>query len=97
MFEQTPGDSARQGSLAFFSLWGHNEFKHDLETEQQQQHSSLPLYPESHIHFWIPSFVQSLVLNTYQEKAQKAAWEMQQTWCSSREGHSRGMHIPVGI
>ena len=33
-FEQTPGDSEAQGSLAYCSLWGHKG--HDLVTEQQQ-------------------------------------------------------------
>ena len=33
-FEQTPGDSERQGSLACYSLWGHR-VGHDEVTEQQ--------------------------------------------------------------
>ena len=34
-FEQTPGDSERQGSLACCSSWGHNELD-TTATEQQQ-------------------------------------------------------------
>ena len=34
-FEQTPGDSEGQGSLACCSPWGHR-VRHDLATEQQQ-------------------------------------------------------------
>jgi len=34
-FEQTPGDSEGQGSLACCSPWG-RRFGHDLATEQQQ-------------------------------------------------------------
>ena len=37
-FEQTPGDSERQGSLARRSPWGHR-VRHNLATEQQQQGS----------------------------------------------------------
>ena len=33
-FEQTPGDSEGQGSLACYSLWGHR-VGHDLVTKQQ--------------------------------------------------------------
>ena len=35
-FEQTPGDSEGQGSLACCSPWGH-KVGHDLVTEQPQQ------------------------------------------------------------
>ena len=35
-FEQTPGDSTGQGSLASCSPWGHR-VRHDLATEQRQQ------------------------------------------------------------
>ena len=34
-FEQTPGDSERQGSLVCCSLWG-RRVGHDLVTEQEQ-------------------------------------------------------------
>ena len=34
-FEQTPGDSERQGSLACCSPWG-RRVGHDIPTEQQQ-------------------------------------------------------------
>ena len=37
-FDQTPGDSEGQGSLACCSLWG-CEVRHELATEQQQQNS----------------------------------------------------------
>ena len=37
-FEQTPGDSEGQGSLACCSPWGHRA-GHDLATEQQQSTS----------------------------------------------------------
>ena len=40
-FEQTPGDSEGQGSLACCSLLGHR-VRHDLATEQQQ--NELPIY-----------------------------------------------------
>ena len=36
-FEQAPGDSAGQGSLACCSSWGHRVGR-DLVTEQQDQH-----------------------------------------------------------
>ena len=36
--EQAPGDSEGQGSLVYFSPWGHKELKRHLVTEQQQQH-----------------------------------------------------------
>ena len=42
-FEQTPGDSEGQGSLACCSPWDH-KVRHDLATEQQQ-HSSLKSIP----------------------------------------------------
>ena len=32
-FEQTPGDSERQGSLACCSPWGSQRVRHDLTTE----------------------------------------------------------------
>ena len=35
-FEQTPGESGRQGILACYSPWGHR-VRHDFVTEQQQQ------------------------------------------------------------
>ena len=35
-FEQTPGDSEGQGSLAYCSLWGRRVGR-DLATEEQQQ------------------------------------------------------------
>ena len=35
-FEQTPGDSERQGSLVCCSPWGRRD-RHDLVTEQKQQ------------------------------------------------------------
>ena len=35
-FEQTPGDSEEQESLACCSLWGSQRVRHDLMTEQQQ-------------------------------------------------------------
>ena len=35
-FEQTPGDSEGQGSLACCSPWGSQGVGHDLATEQQQ-------------------------------------------------------------
>ena len=34
-FEQTPGDSEGQGSLACCSLWAGKEWGHNLVTEQQ--------------------------------------------------------------
>ena len=34
-FEQVPGDSEGQGSLACYSPWDH-KVRHDLATEQQQ-------------------------------------------------------------
>ena len=39
-FEQTPGDSEGQGSLACCSLWGREEsdMTEGLNNEQQQQH-----------------------------------------------------------
>ena len=40
-FEQTPGDSGRQGNLACCSPW-HHKIGHNLATEQQQQ----PLFSE---------------------------------------------------
>ena len=36
-FEQTPGDSEGQGSLACCSPWGHKQVGHDLATEQQHR------------------------------------------------------------
>ena len=36
-FEQTPGDSGGEGSLACCSLWGSQRVRHDLVTEQQQK------------------------------------------------------------
>ena len=38
-FEQTPGDSEEQGSLAWGSTWGHMELD-TTECEQQQQLSN---------------------------------------------------------
>ena len=35
-FEQTPGESEGQESLACRSPWGHKKIRHDLVTEQQQ-------------------------------------------------------------
>ena len=35
-FEQTPGDSEGQGSLACYSSWDHR-VRHDLAAERQQQ------------------------------------------------------------
>ena len=40
-FEQTPGDSEGQGSLACCSPWGHR-VRHDLATEQQLTCASDP-------------------------------------------------------
>ena len=34
-FEQTPGDSEGQGSLACYSAWGCKKVGHNLVTEQQ--------------------------------------------------------------
>ena len=34
-FEKTPGDSEGQGSLAYYSPWGHKEL--DMPEQQQQQ------------------------------------------------------------
>ena len=34
-FEQTPGESEGQGSLACCSPWGSERVRHDLVTEQQ--------------------------------------------------------------
>ena len=42
-FEQTPGDSERQGSLAWFSLCDHR-VRDNLATEQQQKSSQRPLF-----------------------------------------------------
>ena len=36
-FEQTPGDSGGQRSLACYSLWRHR-IEHDIGIEQEQQH-----------------------------------------------------------
>ena len=48
-FEQTPGDSEGQGSLACCSPWGHR-VRHDWATEHQQSHSPRGYYlrKESH-------------------------------------------------
>ena len=42
-FEQAPGDSERQGSLACCSLWGHKRVRHDSETKQQHQFLAVTL------------------------------------------------------
>ena len=36
-FEQTLGDSERQGSLACCSLWGLKELRHDLELNNNRK------------------------------------------------------------
>ena len=36
-FEQTLGDSERQGCLECYSSWGHKELRHNLVNEQQQR------------------------------------------------------------
>ena len=42
-FEQTPGDSEEQGSLACCSSWG-CRVGHDLATEQQQQKEIMTVF-----------------------------------------------------
>ena len=37
-FEQTPGDSEEQGSLACYSLWDHKKMS-DVSQQQQQQNN----------------------------------------------------------
>ena len=43
-FEQTPGDSEGQESLACYSPWGHKELGHNLAAEQHNKRSEA--YPK---------------------------------------------------
>ena len=46
-FEQTPGDSEGQGSLACYSPWGHKEL--DMTEQQEKKKTKLPAFPQHQI------------------------------------------------
>ena len=48
-FQQIPGDSERQQSLACCSPWGLKRVRHDLETEQQPQSIDVHTIPLTNI------------------------------------------------